>query len=164
MKCGLFRVRLSRHRSRRLWWVFLLVAFSQATHAQANPLTAEPFVVVEEPGAPGKIESKKLAVGLHLMIEKLHIEATELPTIVIYHISPRSAQYIGLDSSSIFRNTGSGKLRYEMWIIGRPSSHTYSYLLESVLAHHFHVSIGDEARSLAIREVEQDLNMTLDAR
>ena len=157
MKCALWR--------QQLWPLMLLpVMFAQCAHAQAHPQTVEPFVIIEESGASGKIEPQKLAVALHLMIQQLHIEATELPTIVIYHISPRSARFIGLSASSIFRNTGSGNLRYEMWIIGIPSSHAYSYFLESMLEHHFNVSIGDEARSLAIREVEHALNMTMDAR
>src|SRR5215469_14796450 len=164
MKGTLFQLRLlSRHR-RRLRWAFLMAMFSQSMHVQASPRPAEPFVIIEEPGAPGKVDPQKLAEGFHLMIRELHIEPRELPTIVVYHISPRSAQYIGLDSSSIYRNTGSGKLRYEMWIIGRPSCHTYSYLLESMLAHHFQVSMDHEGRSLAIRHVEQALNAMLDAR
>lgn len=152
----------------RVWkTVFVFMALSIALFAQSQDReknAGRPFVVIEEPGAPGRIDAKKLDQCLGMMVRELGLEGRELPPMVIYHLSEKSAHFLGVDSSMMYVNRGSGRLRYEMWIIGKPSNLAYSYAIENILTHEFAISMPASNREQLLRRAAEWLNATVDAK
>lgn len=135
----------------------------QSAVLSVSALRAEPFIAMEEPGAPGKTDRRKLEQCLHLMVHELGLEGRELPRTIIYHISQRSANYLGIDGSAMYRNTGSGHVRYEVWVVGEPSHFTYSYLFLNVLTSEFKLSMLEADRVSLLHRVVTRLSATIDA-
>lgn len=157
-----------RHFFYTLIWLCLLegIAPSQVKSANASESSeASPrFVIIEEPGAPGKLDPKKLERCLRLMEHELGVEGRALPRIMIYHLSETSARYLGVSTSTLYRNTGSGTLRYEMWVVGEPSNIAYSYVFENILTKEFGLKIAETEREHVLQKVERSLDATVDVK
>ena len=151
------------------FWLGLALAIGMsllhsAAFAKSKDAAADGFVVLEEPGAAGgSLDTQKLSECLRLAVRELGLDNQPLPTLVFYHISQPTAHQLGIGTNSVWRSSGGGHLRYEMWIVDHPSPYIYSYMLASVLERHFQLPIDDEARSRIIARIERSLNATVDA-
>ncbi len=98
------------------------------------------------------------------MEHELGVAGRTLPRITIYHVSESSARYLGIDASTLYRNTGGGKMRYEMWVVGKPSNIAYSYMFENILTQDFGITILETERVHILQKVQRKLDATVDAK
>jgi hypothetical protein len=94
----------------------------------------------------------------------LHEEDRELPRIVVYHVSQKSADFIGISSASTWRTRGNEQFRYEVWLIDEPSNADYSLAVESILEQYFSVSLGRDERARILQHVARELNETINVK
>ena len=143
---------------------FSLVFFPFHAFGASHPSPAPGFVVFESPGAVGTLDSQKLQECLERIAREMKLAENELPRIVIYHISPETGRYLGVNTNSNWRVEGAGPLRYEMWIIDKPSNFLLAYMLENVLEHHFQMHMDDASRSSLVGRVQRGLDATVDVK
>ena len=134
------------------------------TASAAGPPESAPFVILETSDAPGTLDTSKLSECLKLTLREMNLDGRELPRIVVYHVSPETGRYLGVDTNSNWRSNGGGHQRYEMWIVGKPSTYLFSYMLENILERYFQLQFDDAARSRMVNHVERGLNATVDVR
>lgn len=128
------------------------------------PRDSSRFVIFESSDAPGTLDVQKLSDCLRLTLREMNRDGRELPRIAVYHISPETGHYLGVETNSNWRSSGGGHPRYEMWIVGKPSNYLFTYMLENILERHFQLQIDEAARSRLVNQVESGLNATVDAR
>ena len=133
---------------------------SSAQKAKESPV----LVLMETRDAPGTVDPEKLEQCLHLTLREMSLDKRELPRIAVYHVSQKTADYLGVDTNSIWRANGGGHPRYEMWIVGTPTNSLYSYMMERILQMHFQVAMDERQRSRILEDVERGLNATVDVR
>ena len=146
--------------------LLLLLPAGDAVAQSGRPPDLIPITTFEEPGASGSLDLAKLDESLRLTIQELRLDPRELPRIIVYHVTQETADRLDIHTNSVWRNTGrpGGGLRYEMWLVGKPSHYLYAYMFESILEQHFHLSVEASNRSKIIGHVERALDATIDVR
>jgi hypothetical protein len=141
-----------------------LLAYLCPTASAASPHESLPFVVLETSDAPGTLDIQKLSDCLKLTLREMNLDGRALPRIVVYHVSLATGRYLGVETNSNWKSSGGGHERYEMWIVGKPSTYLYSYMLENILERHFRLQVDEAARSRMVNHVERGLDATVDVR
>ena len=141
-----------------------VVGYLSRLASAASPHESPPFVILETRDAPGTLDIQKLSECLKLTLREMNLDGRELPRIVVYHVSPESGHYLGVETNSNWRSNFGGRQRYEMWIVGKPSTYLYSYMLENILERHFQLQVDESARSRMVSHIERGLNATVDVR
>jgi hypothetical protein len=144
--------------------LFLSLPAAICSMQAQQPASKIEFVVLEDPEASGLIDKTKIANCIHLVAHELHEEDRELPKIVVYHVSQKSADFIGIGSASTWRTRGNGQFRYEVWLIDEPSNTAYSLAVESILEQYFSVSLGRDERAKILQHVARELNETINVK
>jgi len=149
----------------RVWLVrFCLLGVMGSAVCAAGPREKYPFVIFETGDAPGTLDTNKLSECLQLTLREMNLDGRELPRIAVYHISAEAGHYLGVDTNSNWKSSGGGHMRYEMWIVGKPSNYLFTYMLENILERHFQLQVDDAARSRIVTHIERGLNATVDVR
>ena len=130
----------------------------------AGPHDASPFVIFETSDAPGTLDSNKLSECLQLTLREMNLDGRELPRIAVYHISAEAGHRLCIETNSNWRSSGGGHLRYEMWIVGKPSNSLFTYMLENILERNFNLQVDEAARSRIVTRIERGLDATVDLR
>jgi hypothetical protein len=141
----------------------LLGCLCFATSAVGPHETAH-FVIFETHDAPGILDTDKLSECLQLTLHEMNLNGRELPRIAVYHVSAEAGHRLGIETNSIWRSSGGGHQRYEMWIVGKPSISLFTYMLENILERHFQLQVDDAARSRIVTHIERRLDATVDVR
>jgi len=142
------------------FWFASVTMLRPLSSGQAGPV----LTVMETRDAPGNVAPEKLDECLRLTLVEMNLDGRDLPRIVVYHVSQKTADDLGVQHNSIWKANVGGQPRYEMWIVGKPSTFLYSYMLASILQKHSQITVDTTQLSRIVTKVERGLNATVDAR
>lgn len=118
-------------------------------------------IILEGADAIGAIERSKVADCIDYTAQELHVEAKELPKILVYHVSQETADALGITSGSTWRTRGKGQFRYEMWVVGAPSNSAWSHAIMDILQQYFEMDLPARQREKMMEHVERRMDATV---
>ncbi len=118
---------------------FLLLVSTALLGQQAPPVVMQRVGMLESADAPGHIERERLARTLWLLMREQNLDLQQVPRIMVFHVSKMVAGIVGINGSigRTARHEQTGKIYYQLWLVGEPKSADYITGLQMILQHAF---------------------------
>ena len=148
-----------------LFAILILGLGSLCSQAATPPSVSGTLVFLGSSDAPGAVAPDRLQRCLQHLAQELKVEDKEMPQIVVFHVSQRVGEAMGLKGSTVRRNTGQGAGPYfEVWLVGRFGPADYVVALESVLEDHFDLQNPQPERMKIMSRVLRYERSTVDVK
>jgi hypothetical protein len=135
--------------------LLLAIALLVAHFASAEPVD-EHLTILSSPDAPGTLTKSRMAGCLRQLLRQWDLRETNLPDMVVYHVSKKSANTAHVNSDvSARRNRGTtGQSEYfEIWLVGDAKPEKYILALQNVLEAHFGFEVTEQKRKQVMARV-----------
>lgn len=106
---------------------------------------------IDSPDAPGTLDANHLRQCFSLLAQRLKLPDSDLPHVVVIHVSPEAAHAADVRASCVRRNAAGNSQYYEFWIVGRPKPAEYARFLYTIFEQHYNLtlSIGEQQQVAA---------------
>ena len=120
--------------------IAFLLLFSASLWAQQPPqVVLQRLGMLESADAPGHVDRERLARNLWQLMREQGLDLQQAPHIMVFHVSRTVASIVGINGSSgrTARHEQTGKVHYQLWLVGEPKSADYITGLQMILQHAF---------------------------
>lgn len=142
-----------------------LLVIAAVVPVPASVTISDNVVFLESPDAKGNFQRERINACLNQLVREMDLKDKHLPTIVVMHVSDKVGRAVGVEHTSLRRNSerGGSDGYYEFWIVGQGQPVEYVLAVEKILEHHFHLNWSDEHRKGVMVRVMRYLNNTVNA-
>ena len=129
-----------------------------ATAAVAqSPRSSDDIVLLASADAKGVVTDDQLDRCLLLVAEQWKINRSQLPRIVVFHVSERVARQMSLSKVTLRRTHGvkGQDSYYEVWIADEPNSHGIALAFENIVENSFQLHVTEEQRGEVVARVSR---------
>lgn len=102
------------------------------------------FMVFSTRIAEGSVTVDRLKTCEDAVLQELHVDARDIPTIIVFHVS--AAQHSTAKPVRRRLKGGVPSNFYEMWIVDEPTPEEYVVYLERILEDYFGMALNDDQR------------------